>query len=135
MTMILVETQHENAKFQVGASDQYKMKIEQRPFLSIVTPAYNEAKNLPKLYERLVDTLNSLQLDWEWLIIDDHSSDQTFAVISELVDHDPRIRGFRFARNFGAHKAITFGMHKANGNCAAIMAADLQYPPKHYRYF
>ena len=101
-----------------------------RPVLSIITPAYNEAENLPRLYERLVTTLRACELEWEWIIIDDHSADATFAVISELVESDDRIRGFRFSRNFGAHKAITFGMHQATGACAAIMAADLQDPPE-----
>ena len=101
-----------------------------RPLLSIVTPAYNEADNLPRLYERLSDTLDSLDLDWEWVIIDDHSNDDTFDVIEKLVKQDPRVRGYRFTRNFGAHMAITCGMHQVRGNCAAIMAADLQDPPE-----
>jgi dolichol-phosphate mannosyltransferase len=130
MTTISVETHQNNMKTQVEFSERYEFKMEQRPFLSVITPAYNEVENLPKLYERLADTLNPMQLDWEWIIVDDHSSDQTFAVINELADHDKRIRGYRFARNFGAHKAITFGMHNAKGNCAAIMAADLQDPPE-----
>ena len=101
-----------------------------QPTLSIITPAYNEAENLPRLYERLLSALAPLQLAWEWIIIDDHSTDATFAVISEMVDEDDRIHGFRFSRNFGAHKAITFGMQHAKGACAAIMAADLQDPPE-----
>ena len=130
MTTISVETHQDNMETQIEFTDHYEIKMTQRPFLSVITPAYNEAENLPRLYERLVDTLNPMQLDWEWIIVDDHSGDQTFAVINELVDRDERIRGYRFARNFGAHKAITFGMHNAEGNCAAIMAADLQDPPE-----
>lgn len=122
MTMMPIETYQE--------LDQYKVAAGKRPLLSIITPAYNEAENLPRLYQRLADILDPMPLDWEWVIVDDHSNDQTFAVISHLADQDSRIRGFRFARNFGAHKAITFGMHNATGDCAAIMAADLQDPPE-----
>lgn len=101
-----------------------------RPLLSVVTPAYNEAENLPLLYERLSQVLDSLNLDWEWVIVEDHSSDATFAVIADLARHDPRVYGIRFARNFGSHTAITCGLQHAHGDCAVILAADLQDPPE-----
>jgi dolichol-phosphate mannosyltransferase len=107
------------------------MNAENRiPLLSIVTPAYNEADNLPLLYERFSQVLNVPELTWEWLIVDDHSKDETFAVITELTKQDSRIRGIRFARNFGSHLAFTCGLHYAKGDCAAIIAADLQDPPE-----
>jgi len=99
-------------------------------FLSVVTPAYNEAENLPALYERLSKVLGVLNLEWEWIIVDDHSADNTFEVISNLAKTDSRIHGIRFARNFGSHKAITCGLHQAVGHCVVIMAADLQDPPE-----
>lgn len=98
--------------------------------LSIVTPAYNEADNLPVLHERLSNVLKSSSLEWEWIIVDDHSGDDTFGVITSLAKKDPRIHGIRFAKNFGSHKAITCGLHKAKGNCVVVMAADLQDPPE-----
>lgn len=98
--------------------------------VSIVTPAFNEVKNLPLLYERLSNTLNSLKIDWEWIIVDDHSSDDTFALITDLSNQDPKVRGIRFSRNFGSHTALTCGLHYANGNCAIIISADLQDPPE-----
>ena len=101
-----------------------------RTLLSIVTPAYNESKNLPLLYERLASVLNSLEIDWEWIVVDDHSADATFVTVAELAQRDPRVRAVRFARNFGSHTAITCGLHMARGDCAAIMAADLQDPPE-----
>ena len=130
MTVTPVEIQIDKEKAEASISNKYMVEEDRKPLLSVVTPAYNEAENLPRLYERLAATLEPMQLAWEWIIVDDHSSDRTFAVIMELVDRDLRIRGFRFSRNFGAHKAITFGMQNAGGNCAAIMAADLQDPPE-----
>jgi polyisoprenyl-phosphate glycosyltransferase len=100
------------------------------PILSVVTPAYNEAENLLVLYQRLSRTLEKLNLEWEWILVDDHSTDNTFAIITELAKTDFRIHGFRFARNFGSHKAITCGVHQARGNCVIVMAADLQDPPE-----
>jgi dolichol-phosphate mannosyltransferase len=98
--------------------------------LTVVTPAYNEAKNLPLLYERLVAVLDPLGLEWEWVVVDDHSSDETFGVLSELARADPRVRAVRLARNSGSHTAIAFGLHSARGSSAVLMAADLQDPPE-----
>jgi polyisoprenyl-phosphate glycosyltransferase len=98
--------------------------------LSILTPAFNEAPNLIALYERLVQALVSLESDWEWLIVDDHSRDETFGVVEELARRDPRVRGVRLARNSGSHVAITCGLHHVQGDAAIVMAADLQDPPE-----
>jgi len=98
--------------------------------LSIVTPAYNESENLPLLYRRLQDVLSSLNIEWEWIVVDDHSRDQTFEVIRQIAAQDSRVRGMRFARNFGSHTAILCGLENAKGDCAVVMAADLQDPPE-----
>jgi dolichol-phosphate mannosyltransferase len=98
--------------------------------LSILTPAFNEAANLPALYDRLVETMRVIGGDWEWVIVDDHSRDETFAVIEALALRDARVRGFRLARNSGSHVAITCGLHQVDGDAAVMMAADLQDPPE-----
>ena len=98
--------------------------------LSVITPAYNESDNLSLLYKRLSSVLKSVNVDWEWIVIDDHSSDETFAAISEIASRDSRVRAIRFARNFGAHTAITCGLHHAKGDCVVVMAGDLQDPPE-----
>lgn len=100
------------------------------PLLSIVTPAYHEATNLPLLHERLRGVLDAQGVEWEWVIVDDHSGDETFAVASDLVRQNPRVRCLRLARNFGSHAAIMCGLQHATGDCAAVMAADLQDPPE-----
>ena len=101
-----------------------------RLLLSIVTPAFNEAENLPVLYQRLCRTMQSIGMDWEWIIVDDHSDDPTFGVISGLAKQDCRIKGVRFARNFGAHTALACGLHRSQGDCVVAVAADLQDPPE-----
>lgn len=97
--------------------------------VSIVTPAYNEAASLPLLYERLREVVTAAGLEWEWIVVDDHSSDATFAVVSEIMRRDPHVRGFRFSRNWGSHTAIACGMHYATGDGLVVIAADLQDPP------
>ena len=98
--------------------------------LSVVTPAYREAQNLPKLYERLRAVLDGLGVDWEWIIVDDHSPDATFAVMHDIAAQDSRVRGIRLARNSGSHIALSCGLHAARGDCTVALAADLQDPPE-----
>jgi polyisoprenyl-phosphate glycosyltransferase len=98
--------------------------------LSILTPAFNEATNLDALYARVVAATAQLGVEWEWLIVDDHSRDETFAAIQRLAAADVRVRGVRLARNSGSHVAITCGLHLVRGDAAVMMAADLQDPPE-----
>ncbi len=101
------------------------------PILSIVTPAYNEAENLPRLYERIrALDWNAMGLEFELLIVDDHSTDGTPAVIDGLATRDPRVKCLRFSRNFGSHAGCTAGLEHATGAAAVVLAADLQDPPE-----
>jgi len=104
--------------------------FEKRPYISIVTPAYNEAANLPLLWQRLSCVMERMNGSWEWIIVDDHSTDGTFEVIAELANQYPNIRGSRFSRNFGAHAAIACGLDHASGDCVITLAGDLQDPPE-----
>lgn len=106
-----------------------KMNNFDKELISIVTPAYNEEKNLPDFHQQLIKMADEHKIDWEWLIIDDHSEDDTYQVIQRLQKSDPRIKGLRFSRNFGSHTAISCGLDHASGECVVVMAADLQDPP------
>lgn len=98
--------------------------------LSLVTPAYNEALNLRAMHARIREAMDAVGEPWEWVIVDDHSADGTFAVVGELAAADSRVRGLRLARNEGSHIAITAGLQHARGDAAVVMAADLQDPPE-----
>ncbi len=115
---------------QVASLPEPNGKSSARMTLSVVSPAYNEAENLPLLYERLCQVLDSTDVDWEWLIIDDHSSDATFAVATNISKRNSRIRVIRLARNSGAHTAIVCGLDHAHGDGIVVLAADLQDPPE-----
>src|SRR5256885_2792389 len=97
-----------------------------RPVLSIVTPAYNESGNVRALYERLAAALDAQGLEWEWIVVDDSSSDRTFEIVREIAERDPRVRGIRFARNFGSHMAMLCGIRFARGEGVTVLAGDLQ---------
>jgi dolichol-phosphate mannosyltransferase len=98
--------------------------------LSILTPAFNEQGNLEALYQRLSGVLTHMGLEWEWVVIDDHSRDDTFAVVQRLAAVDARVKGIRLARNSGSHVAIACGLHHVRGDAAVMMASDLQDPPE-----
>ena len=98
--------------------------------VSILTPAFNEAENLEALYRRIVFTMEQSGERWEWLVVDDHSRDATFDVVTRLARLDGRVSGIRLARNSGSHVAITCALHYVAGDAAVMMAADLQDPPE-----
>ena len=74
--------------------------------------------------------MTKIDLTWNWVVVDDHSTDDTFDVLNEIASTDPSIQVYRFSRNFGSHAAITCGLTKATGDAAIVMAADLQDPPE-----
>ena len=98
--------------------------------VSIVTPAHNERSNLPVLHQKLTEVLEEHKLKWEWIIVDDHSSDDTFAVIDSISASDNRVKGIRLSRNCGSHIATTCGLHYTSGDCSILIAADMQDPPE-----
>jgi len=100
------------------------------PVISVVTPAFNERDNLPVLQRRLGATLAALGQPWEWIVVDDHSADDTFALVREWSEADPRITAVRLARNVGSHAALACGLAYARGRAVVLLSADLQDPPE-----
>lgn len=98
--------------------------------LSVVTPAYDEAENLPELWARLDAVLAELAIAWEWIVVDDASTDATPAVLAELAALHPCVRPLRRTRRGGSHAAILRGCRAAQGDAALVLAADLQDPPE-----
>ena len=104
--------------------------MNDRVLVSVITPAWNEAANLPAMYTRLQAVADAEGFDWEWIVVDDHSTDQTFEVVRSLAARDARVQGVRLARNSGSHVAIACGLDEARGDAAVVLAADLQDPPE-----
>ncbi len=97
--------------------------------LSVVIPAHNEAENLPLVCGELSAVLAESGVDWEAVVVDDGSTDSTWARIDGLTAGDARIRGVKLSRNFGHQAAILAGLHAARGEVVVCMDADLQHPP------
>jgi glycosyltransferase involved in cell wall biosynthesis len=98
--------------------------------LSIVSPAHNEAANLPSFYHRIKSVMDEAGMEWNLVVVDDQSTDDTFEVLTRLAAEDARITAVRLARNAGSHKAILCGLEYAEGDCVTIMASDLEDPPE-----
>ncbi|MGE5376435.1 MAG: glycosyltransferase family 2 protein [Bacteroidota bacterium] len=97
---------------------------------SIVAPIYNELENLPELYRRVKEVMDSTGETWELVLVDDGSTDGSTDVIRSLAKEDVRVRPVIFARNFGHQIAITAGWDYARGDAVVIIDADLQDPPE-----
>ena len=98
--------------------------------LSIVAPVYNESETLPVLYERLCEAVAAVADEWELILVDDGSSDESWEIIRRLHEQDRRVRGLRLSRNFGQQAALAAGLAVADGDVVVVMDADLQDPPE-----
>ena len=97
---------------------------------SIVAPIYNEKENLPELYRRVSEVMDSMNEPWELVLVDDGSTDGSTDIIRSLARQDARVRPVIFSRNFGHQIAITAGWDYARGEAVVIIDADLQDPPE-----
>jgi len=97
---------------------------------SIIAPIYNEFDNLPDLYKRVKDVMDSTKEPWELILVDDGSTDGSTERIHELAAQDKTIRPVIFARNFGHQIAVTAGLDYSRGDAVVIIDADLQDPPE-----
>lgn len=102
--------------------------------ISILVPCYNEVDSLPLFYEELCKIMNLEELsdyEWEILLVNDGSKDNTLNVMKNLREHDNRVSYIDLSRNFGKEKAMLAGFDYVTGDCMIIMDADLQDPPSH----
>jgi len=100
------------------------------PVLTIIAPIFNEIDNLPELYRRVKETMDSTGEAWELVLVDDGSSDGSTDAILKLAQQDARVRPVVFARNFGHQIAVTAGLDYSRGKAVVIIDADLQDPPE-----
>ncbi|HEY4646274.1 MAG TPA: glycosyltransferase family 2 protein, partial [Steroidobacteraceae bacterium] len=97
--------------------------------ISVVVPAFNEAPNIPRLIERVQQVLSGAE-DWELIVVDDGSTDDTLQVVRSLAFSTAEIRYLSLTRNFGHQTALRAGLDHASGDCVISLDADLQHPPE-----
>jgi len=98
--------------------------------ISIIIPSYNEEENLPALYERFKHVAETLQHTFEFIFVDDGSSDRSFQILEDIARKDIRVKVIKFSRNFGSHAACLAGLAQATGDACTFLSADLQDPPE-----
>jgi glycosyltransferase involved in cell wall biosynthesis len=104
--------------------------MDKRPVFSVVVPMYNEEESLPVLYKRIVDAMETTGEPWEFVLVDDGSTDRTADLMRGLAEKDQRVRPVIFARNFGQQSAVKAGLDFTRGDAVVIIDADLQDPPE-----
>jgi glycosyltransferase involved in cell wall biosynthesis len=97
--------------------------------LSVIIPLYNEEENIPLLYEKLKQYLNSLEKEYEILFIDDGSIDRTLSILEEIQSKDNKVIVLSLRRNFGQTAAFAAGFDFARGDIVVTMDGDLQNDP------
>jgi len=104
------------------------MKENSSQTISIVVPVLNEEKNIPLLYQKLIEVMKPLSFIFELIFADDGSRDDSWLVIATLAAEDSRVRGVRLSRNFGHQYALMAGLEMAEGDAVIMMDCDLQHP-------
>jgi dolichol-phosphate mannosyltransferase len=97
--------------------------------ISVVIPVLNEAECLPRLYEELTRVCDPLPYRFEFLFVDDGSTDATPAALAAARRRDGRVLYLSLSRNFGHQAALTAGLAHAAGDAVIMMDGDLQHPP------
>lgn len=98
--------------------------------LSVVIPVYNEAEGLDLLTKNLQKVFGSFPIQTEWVFINDGSKDDSLKILCDLQKNEPRIKIISFTKNYGQETAVTAGIELSQGDCVAIIDADLQDPPE-----
>ncbi len=98
--------------------------------VSLIVPCFNESLSIPIFYEELCKVTKELpNYDFEFLFIDDGSSDNTLEVLCNHTQNDSRVKYISFSRNFGKEAAMYAGFCNSKGDYVAVMDADMQDPP------
>lgn len=96
--------------------------------ISIVSPVHNEEDLVEEFVQRVSHVVKDF--NWELILVDDGSTDNSYKLISQLAQKDPRVKPIKLSRNFGHQPAITCGIEYAQGDAVIILDSDLQDPPE-----
>jgi len=97
--------------------------------ITLVIPARNEQENIPQLEKAVSEVADSLPYNFEFIVVDNRSTDRTGELIKDLCRRDPRWKYIRFSRDFSVEASITAGYHFASGSAIILLYSDLQDPP------
>lgn len=98
--------------------------------ISVVIPVYNSANSMDELYQRLTNALGKITSDFEIIMIDDHSRDESYNQILQLHKKDNRVKAIKLAENFGQQNALICGFNYVKGDYVITLDDDLQHRPE-----
>jgi len=108
------------------------MKTATKALVSVLVPAFNEEENVERAYAAIVEVFRGLpDYDYEIIVTDNHSTDNTFKILQRLAARDSRLRVIRFSRNYGYERSLLVAYQHATGACSVQIDCDLQDPPHH----
>jgi polyisoprenyl-phosphate glycosyltransferase len=104
---------------------------DEKQMISVVVPVYNEGKNIERLLLSLRKVTRELTAyQWQYVFVDDGSTDDSLAILSREAAADPAVRVVALSRNFGKEIALTAGLESVDKGAIIFMDADLQHPPE-----
>jgi len=98
--------------------------------ISLVIPVYNEGQHIGESIHAIQTILVQNGIDYQFVLIDDGSRDNTWAALQQLTTELPGIKALKLSRNFGKEAALCAGLDAADGDACVVMDADLQHPPE-----
>jgi glycosyltransferase involved in cell wall biosynthesis len=109
---------------------QMSRQLINKPVLSVVIPVYREGSHLRMVLTTIQKTLDSLDMSYELIVVDDGSPDDTWSVLTDYSEKFPLLRALRLSRNFGKESALCAGLEMSRGTAVIVMDGDLQHPPE-----
>ena len=97
--------------------------------ISIVLPVYNEEAILKKLYHEIIQVLNDRKETFEFIFINDGSTDRSLEQLLEIQKNDDRVCVLDLTRNFGHHNSLSAGLVESNGDAVILMDTDMEDEP------
>ena len=98
--------------------------------LSVIIPVRDEERNVTELVSRLVETIDTLAVEFEIIFVTDINTDRTYEVLGELHGQDARVKVIKFSNTFGQQAAVMAGLQFSSGEAVVIMDGDLQDMPE-----
>ena len=98
--------------------------------ISVVAPIFNEEKIINEFVNQVSQNIEKITNDYEIILIDDGSMDNSWEIISNLCESNKKLVGLKLSKNFGHHHAITAGLHQTNAKWTVVMDTDLQDRPE-----
>lgn len=102
-------------------------------YLSVISPVYNASEIVDELVKCIIEEVVKITDDFEIILVDDGSIDDSWEKIKENCDKEKRVKGIKLSRNFGQHYAITAGLSRTTGENVVLMDCDLQDDPVHIK--